>query len=73
MSEFSESYYLFSLDQNDGIKLLKKAWLRGFVYPSSYNWVTIVPSGRSFQPNKRLINKNKGVLVHLINAEDHGW
>ncbi|MCK8487534.1 hypothetical protein M0651_10155 [Paenibacillus sp. MBLB2552] len=73
MSEFSESYHLFSIDQNEGIKLLKKAWLRGFVYPSSYNWVTIVPSGRSFQPNKRLINKNKGVLVHLINAEDHGW
>ncbi|GMK37187.1 hypothetical protein PCCS19_02400 [Paenibacillus sp. CCS19] len=73
MSEFSESYYLFSLEQNDGIKLLKRAWLRGYVYPASNNWVTIIPNGKSFQPNKRLINSNKGILVHLINAEDHGW
>lgn len=73
MSEFSESYHLFSTEQNEGIKLLKSAWLRGYVYPASNNWVTILPSGKSFQPNKRLINRNKGILIHLIHAEDHGW
>jgi len=73
VSEFSESYHLFSTEQNDGVKLLKRAWLRGYVYPVSNNWVTIIPKGKSFQPNKRLINNNKGTLVHLINAEDHGW
>lgn len=73
MSEFSESYHLFSSEQKDGIKLLKKAWLRGYVFPASNHWVTIIPNGRNFQPNKRLIHNNKGTLVHLINAEDHGW
>ncbi|PWV94456.1 hypothetical protein DFQ01_13021 [Paenibacillus cellulosilyticus] len=73
MSEFSESYHLFSTDQNDGVKLLKRAWLQGYVYPASNNWVTILPSGKNFQPNKRLIRSNKSVLVHFVNAEDHGW
>lgn len=73
MSEFSESYHLYSSDQNDGVKLIKKSWLRGFVYPAVHNWVTITPSGRIFQPNKRLIHNNPGTLLHLINAEDHGW
>lgn len=73
MSEFSESYHLFSSDQKDGVELLKRSLLRGFVYPESYNWVTILPSGRIFRANRRLINNNKGVLIHLINAEDHGW
>lgn len=73
MSQFSEIYYLYSTDQNDGVGLLRRAWLRGFVYPSSNNWVTIIPNGSKFQPIKRLINSNRGVLLHLINAEDHGW
>lgn len=73
MSEFSESYHLFSTEQNDGVELLKRAWLRGYVYPASNHWVTIAPKGEIFKPNKRLINSNKGTLVHLINAEDHGW
>jgi hypothetical protein len=73
MSEFSESYHLFSNEQKDGIELLKRSLLRGFVYPDSNNWVTIIPSGRIFQVNRRLINSNRSVLIHLINAEDHGW
>jgi hypothetical protein len=73
MSEFSESYHLFSREQKEGIDLLKRSFLRGFVYPVSNNWVTILPSGRIFQANKRLINRNKGILIHLIHAEDHGW
>lgn len=73
MSEFSESYHLFSTKQNDGMKLLKRAWLQGFVYPEINNWVTIIPKGSIFQPNRRLINSNTGILIHLVNAEDHGW
>ncbi|MCR2803881.1 hypothetical protein [Paenibacillus soyae] len=73
MSEFTECYYLYSSNQNDGVKLLKKAWLRGYVYPAGQHWVTILPSGRPFRPNKRLIGQNKGVLLHLLHAEDHGW
>ncbi|QMV40039.1 hypothetical protein [Cohnella cholangitidis] len=73
MSEFSESYHLYSTDQNEGIKLLKKAWIRGFVLPESNHWVTVLPKGSKFLPLKRLIAVNSGILVHLIHAEDHGW
>ncbi|WP_088043250.1 hypothetical protein [Bacillus sp. EAC] len=73
MSEFSESYHLFSNDQKDGIELLKRSFVRGFVYPEKNNWVTIIPSGRKFHVIRRFIKNNKGVLIHLINAEDHGW
>ena len=73
MSEFSESYHLFTKDQNEGVRLLRRAWLRGFVFPETNHWVTLVASGSMFKPNKRLIYSNKGMLIHLINAEDHGW
>lgn len=73
MSEFSESYHLFSTNQEDGVKLLKRAWLRGYVFQASQHWVTVLPKGTSFQPNKRMIAANRGILIHLIHAEDHGW
>jgi hypothetical protein len=33
MSEFSESYHLFSSNQEEGISLLRNAGIRGFVFP----------------------------------------
>lgn len=73
MSEFSESYHLFSNEHKDAIELLKRSFVRGFVYPERKNWVTIIPKGRKFKVNRRLVHHNKGILIHLINAEDHGW
>jgi hypothetical protein len=73
MSEFSESYHLQTSNIQDGIDLLKRASLKGFVYPASNNWVTLLPEGSSFQPNNKLIQANQGLLLHYINAEDHGW
>ncbi|MFC5406450.1 hypothetical protein [Cohnella soli] len=73
MSEFSESYHLHSNDQEEGVSLLKRAGVKGFVYPQENNWVTILPEGDTFQENKKLITSNEGTLVHYIFAEDHCW
>ncbi|TYP74871.1 hypothetical protein [Paenibacillus methanolicus] len=73
MSEFSESYHLFAAEQADGMKLLRRGFTPGYVFPAGNNWVTILPKGAAFRPNRRLIAANKGTLVHLIHAEDHGW
>lgn len=73
MSEFSDSYHLKTDNMQDGIKLLQKAGKRGFVFAESNGWVTLVAEGESFMPNESLISANTGILLHFINAEDHGW
>lgn len=73
MSEFSESYHLRSISQNDGVELLRRAGLKGFVFPPANAWVTIVAEGAPYEPNKKLITANTGVLLHYMYAEDHGW
>src|SRR4029453_6269757 len=44
MSEFSESYHLEADDQHDGLQLLQRANLDGFVFPPQHAWGTIIPS-----------------------------
>ncbi|MDQ0060063.1 hypothetical protein [Paenibacillus harenae] len=73
MSEFSESYHLFSKDQKEGVDLLNRAGIGGFVYPEENNWVTLLPEGEIFHENNKLISNNTGTLLHYIFAEDHGW
>jgi len=73
MSQFSESYHLKTKDMQDGIMLLQKAGKRGFVFSESNGWVTLVAEGEAFMPNEGLINSNTGILLHFMNAEDHGW
>ena len=73
MSEFSDCYYLRSDNQLDGVDLLRRAKLQGFVYPSENHWVTILPEGPMFAPNENLIKANTAILLHYCYAEDHGW
>lgn len=73
MSEFSESYHLYVNHQENGINLLKKAALKGYVFPPSNQWVTVLPEGPYSQPNEQLIQANQELLLHFIHAEDHGW
>ena len=73
MSEFSESFHLLSTDQQDGIALLKRSSLHGFVFPAANNWVTVLPEQFSFEADDPLIQANSGILLHYVHAEDHGW
>ena len=73
MSEFSESYHLKSNCTDDGVALLKRAKLQGFIFPSTGGWVTILPEGAPFALNQGLLDANEGILLHFLNAEDHGW
>ena len=73
MSEFSDSYHLKTNDPTDAVKLLKRAEVKGYVFPESQGWVTLVAEGDEMMPNKNLIRKNEGTLIHFVYAEDHGW
>jgi hypothetical protein len=42
MSEYSESYHLRSNNLSDGVDLLKRAGLMGYVFPPSNNWIAMV-------------------------------
>jgi hypothetical protein len=55
MSEFSESYHLEADDQQDGLCLLRRANLEGFVFPPQYGWVTIIPRSEFGTPSERLL------------------
>src|SRR5690242_13108923 len=73
MSEFSESYHLRSSDINDGVSLLKRAGLKGYVFPPASGWVSFVAEQNSFAPDQRITSQNHGTLLHYVSAEDHGW
>lgn len=73
MSEFSESYHLRSTDIADGISLLRRAGLKGYVFPPQQGWVSIVAEENSFAPDQRIVSENQGSLLHYVSAEDHGW
>lgn len=73
MSEFSESYHLRCDDQDEGVSLLKRAGLSGFVFPSNNNWITVLAEDGEFELNKSLVHANRGLMLHYVFAEDHGW
>lgn len=73
MSEFSDSYHLRSSDQAEGVSLLQRAAIRGYVFLPSNGWVTILAEGKPFQPNKALIRANSGLMLHFMHGGDHGW
>jgi len=73
MSEFSESYHLRDVNIDEGVDLLRRSGLMGYVFPSINNWVSIVAEKNSFAPDRRIVSQNKGLLLHYVSAEDHGW
>jgi hypothetical protein len=73
MSEFSESYHLRSDRLEDAVELLKRAGLKGFVYPPGNGWVTFLAEDASFEPDPRVVAAARSPLLHYVSAEDHGW
>jgi len=73
MSEFSESYHLFTSDQSEAVKLIKASGLRGFALAPENGWVSFVVDEGKFEPDSRITNNNRLCLLHYVNAEDHGW
>src|SRR5262249_19591704 len=76
MSEFSESLQLRSDDSADGVALLRSAKVSGYVFPAGSGWVPIAYStgariGDS-ENLRRILDANRGLLVHSSYAEDHG-
>jgi hypothetical protein len=73
MSEFSESYHLFTSNQEDAVKLIRASSLRGFALAPKNGWVSFVLEDGEFAPDQRVTGSNRLGLLHYVNAEDHGW
>ena len=74
MSEFSDSYHLVTDAQADGIALLERAGLGGWVFPPGNGWCMVVVAGQfAGAADARILQANEGVLLYYLNAEDHGW
>jgi len=73
MSEFSESYHLFTSNQEEAVELIRAWGLRGFAFAPENNWVSFVVDEAEFSPDPRVTATNRGSLLHYVNAEDHGW
>lgn len=74
MSEFSESTHLRAGDVQEAVSALERAGLGGWVLPPASGWVTVVvdaPFGS--RPDLLLAPAFDGVILHYLNAEDHGW
>lgn len=74
MSEFTEVYFLHSNKNEEAIKLLKMAELKGYVFPAREGWVAFVADTEPlFEFSEKLKALNKGILLYFENAEDYGW
>ncbi|MBP1994129.1 hypothetical protein [Paenibacillus eucommiae] len=73
MSEFSDSFHLKTSNQNDVIRLLQSAKVKGYMYEEKNGWVTFVVAERSGNIEDALRESNPGVLIHYIYMEDHMW
>jgi hypothetical protein len=73
MSEFSESYHLFTSEQSEAVKPIKSSGLRGFVLAPENGWTSFVVDEGKFEPDSRITDNNHLCLLHYVNAEDHGW
>ena len=73
MSELSESYHLEADDQQDGVRLLQRAHLEGFVFPPQRGWVTILPRSEFGTPPESLLEANQGRLLRWLLDQDAGW
>ncbi len=73
MSEFSESYHMRGGNIDEGVALLRRACLKGYVFPPANGWIAVVAEQNSFAPDQRIIAQNKTLLLHYVSAEDHGW
>jgi hypothetical protein len=73
VSEFSESYHLESSDMQDGLRLLRRARLRGIVFPPRNGWVSFFPESEFGQGLEMLSAANAGVMLHHLYEEDAGW
>lgn len=72
MSEFSNSFHLRSNDVREGVELLRRAGVPGYVYPPERGWVPVVfPHGMGGS-DERVVAANRGLSVHYDYAEDHG-
>lgn len=74
MSEFSEGYFIKSNHQDEAVQILKRAGLRGYVYPDRDGWVAFVADTQPlFEFPEKLKAANHGILLKFVNVEDHGW
>ena len=74
MSEFSESHHLRTDDQAEAVELLERARRSGWVFPPANGWTMIVVDAPfDGEPDPTLVAANEGLLLHYVNAEDHGW
>src|SRR6185312_12985403 len=72
MSEFSNSFHVRSNDVREGVELLRRAGVPGYVYPPANGWVPVVfPHGMGGS-DERVVAANRGLSVHYDHAEDHG-
>lgn len=74
MSEFSDCYYLFNATTEDAVSLIKKIRRYGLVLPQMGQYVPFLVDGawNPAQLINAVIEKNSGILLHYLYAQDHG-
>ncbi len=73
MYPYTDAYHLRSDDVQDGIALLRRAGLQGFVFPAENGWVCVLPEGPWGRPAPDLLDANVGYLLRVVVTELCGW
>jgi hypothetical protein len=75
VSEFSESCHLRCDDRAEGVELLRRAKMGGYVFAPEHGWVTVLFARASFAGSAdldaRILAANRLLLVQYFYAEDH--
>lgn len=73
MSEFSESFHLYTQKQESAVDLIKHSENKGYIFNEVNGWVTFVVPYRGRNVTASLLDWNPGLLVHYRYYEDHCW
>lgn len=73
VSEFSQSYHYYNIDEKELLESINNKKIPGYYFGKVNNWNTIVPESEIKDIDSKLIEINKGILLHYIFMEDAGW
>ncbi len=73
MGDISENYHIRAEDVAAGVDLLTKAQAKGFVFPPTAGWVSMLVEGMYLMADRSVVEANTGWLLHYQTADDHGW
>jgi hypothetical protein len=71
--ELSESYHLWTSDEQDAVKILEEAHHPGYVFQPANGWVTFVVDDARQRPESKFVDRTTNPILHYFYDDESGW